>query len=155
MNNLKFRVWTGEKFLYGQDIQKNNELIYITLDGQLYFKHGRHGSYKDYVIQRFTGMVDLYDVDIFEGDYVCLEYINQPDIEESKGVYEVIFDRGSFWLAEHKHNWFASSTRMNNLTNYNYEDSPPITGGISPLHDFNICRVIGNAFQNKKLIDCD
>lgn len=81
-------------------------------------------------IQQFTGMTDLEGVDIYEGDLIELHPANLPI---GFGVYEVFYNRGAFQLKEIKPNWILCHP-----SKY--------------LHDYNICKVIGNIFENPELL---
>ena len=75
--NFKFRVWhiPSKKFvkeaqhLYNKDeYYYDDGLLSIDCDGTLHNTHP--SSYKDYTIQRFTGMKDSCGVEVYEGDIV-------------------------------------------------------------------------------------
>lgn len=155
MRDFKFRVWDGEKFL------KNGSFCLFPDDNggfevrALAF-YGELADVPNAVIQQFTGMKDINDVDIYEGDLVSLHYASQPEnLPEAAGIYEVVFRRASFYLKQHKHNWFSTSFGDPKINANLPEDQPKFLIVDSlPLGDFNICRVIGNIFDRPDLKTC-
>lgn len=140
MNNLpKVRIWTGEKFLYDEHEGRDDEVVYLRLDGDFYFKYRKNPNLKNWIVQRYTDRNDLDGKEMCEGDLVELEYALQSNsnVEDSKGVYEIYYEKGCFYLKEHKQNWFTSDFTMNSD---------------QPLHRYNICRIIGNIFEDKELM---
>lgn len=149
---IKFRVWDNKTksfcFLDGLHFMsrprdKMKSEVY-SFDGQLFTNQAENyiklKSQKvrtsllcdDFSIDRYTGVDDIVGKEIYENDIVELVFALQSDSvpDGSLGKYSVFFDRGSFWLKPIKLNWLDG-------------DNFP-----RPIHNFNICRVIGSVYQN-------
>ena len=88
MRNLKFRVWDTEQKKY----------VFPVIDITTNFSTNQ---LKSYVWQQHTGVKDLKNNDIFEGDIVAV--FTNADIVDGKivriknfNIYEVIFYNGMF-----------------------------------------------------------
>lgn len=110
--NFKFRVWhkTSKKFvkeaqrLYNKVEYYDDGLLSVDCDGILHNTHA--SSYKDYVIQRYTGMKDSCGVEVYEGDIV--EKDNQTAEvfwNDSIGGFDLVWrepihmqDESKFWF---------------------------------------------------------
>jgi uncharacterized phage protein (TIGR01671 family) len=157
MNNLSFRIWDKALSKWVEEYQCGTHAMtetYISLDGSvtkfsagfpdrdeeplwskddtgLYFHGGEWWKNEErYVVQRGTGMNDIEEKEIYEGDLVELHQAIQPT---GFGLYEVFYKRASFQLKEIKPNW-----AINFMNPY--------------LSDYNICKVVGNIFENPDLI---
>lgn len=122
-NRLKFRVWDSvSNRFYSQNI-----LNRLPLDVFLASEN----------VQQYTGLNDIDGKDIYEGDLVELHTASNDKAAELEdrshyGLYEVYFDR-CYRLREIKPNWVFKVTD-------------------NDLHNFNICKVVGNIFENPELI---
>jgi uncharacterized phage protein (TIGR01671 family) len=107
-------------------------------------------------VQQFTGVKDTDNVDVYEGDLVEFVYANQPDIEDSKGVYEVFYSEkdSAYYLRVHKKNWLDTSfvTERDAKAKTIDANCPAQSLTELPLSQFKICRVIGNIFENTELL---
>lgn len=156
MNSLSFRIWDKALNKWVEDYCAGTHAYtetYIGFDGwvtkfsagfpepdeQPVFSKEADSSFhggkwwrdeERYIIQRGTGMNDINGKEIYEGDLVELHQAIQPT---GFGLYEVFYKRASFQLKEIKPNWV-----INFLNPY--------------LHDYNICKVVGNIFENSNLI---
>lgn len=96
---------------------------------------------KRYVVQAFSGKLDIENKEIYEGDLVELHLAANdhcPENKEACGLYEIFYNNCAFRLREIKHNWFFTG----------------IIGGMT-LGDFNapgVCEVVGNIFENPELL---
>jgi len=95
--------------------------------------------------QQFTGKLDINGKEIYEGDLVQVVYATQHDLpDDPLGVYEVIYDPDSacWCLMVHKKNWIDFEM---------VHDVEP--GDKLPLLRYrNVCRVIGNIYENPELL---
>ena len=109
---IKFRTWNNFS-------QKWDELS-IPVSGI-----NSEGS--EFIIQQYTGLNDINQKDIYEGDIIKYQYIgamSDPNVYEESG--EVYFENGSFWV-------------NNKLLGNSYFILNPI--------------VIGNIFESPELLD--
>lgn len=115
-------------------------------------------SDSSYILMQGTGQKDITGLEIYEGDLVGLHYPQNSELhdefnEKASGIYEVIWRRSSFYLKQHKQNWFDKSfgnPRAND--NLNEGDPPYIIIDKLPLERFNICIIIGNIYANPELL---
>ena len=128
-SRFKFRVWYNKKFHYDCYIKDGKVYQLDEADGGSFSTEKLCSIGYRFTIQQFTGVKDLYNKEIYEGDIVQLEFANQPC---GFGRYEIFFDRGAFQLKELEHNWVH-------------------TGFDTHLSAYNICCVIGNIFENLEL----
>lgn len=153
MRTLKFRVyikhWGGHGEFDMLEYPKKGEL-------HVYFGNWERGGYKDAVFQQFTGLKDINDVDVYEGDLVEFNYATQPNIEESKGVYEVFYSQkdAAYYLRVYKKNWLDTSfvTQQDAKAKTIDANCPVQSLTELPLSQFKICKVIGNIFENPELL---
>lgn len=136
MREIKFRAWDGKK-MYNHGILKFNGLIikqYVEYnqyccEEQIKEKSAQHD------IMQFTGLKDLDEIEIYEGDIIHWVVIgdiegNPEDIgrERDMGNHEVIFKNGKFSIPK-----------------------PEIPIG----HINTSVKIIGNIYKNPELIDVD
>jgi uncharacterized phage protein (TIGR01671 family) len=144
MRTIKFRVY----------IPEHGKFSYFELGNFDY--SDRYLDQHDYPVQQFTGSKDANNVDIYEGDLVEFIYANQPDIEDSKGVYEVFYSQknSAFYLRVHKKNWLDTSfvTQQDAKAKTIDVNCPVQSLTELPLSQFKICKVIGNIFENSELL---
>jgi uncharacterized phage protein (TIGR01671 family) len=96
MKELKFRVWNTvkncfvtEKIPFADGVAYTSYPYYLGLDGKLNFCNYQHMALETdkCIIQQYTGIKDLNQREIFEGDIMC----------DNEGVrYEVRFEGGAF-----------------------------------------------------------
>lgn len=88
MRKLKFRVWDlkKERFIYPTD-----DLV-VRSDGSLVEWDWQYEQYEESrvpgetcIIQQFTGLTDIYNKELYEGDLVETIYSSAP-------IWEIIFD---------------------------------------------------------------
>ena len=131
-NQLKFRVWDKKHKFYLWD-----RSVYLYGDGELEVFNCKTRNKYSFVIQQFTGKIDIVGTEIYEGD-ICEMHLSANDkssIKEQYGVYVVYRgDNGAFKIKTIKKNWFHCF------------------GDNTLIYDFNILKVIGNIFENKNLL---
>ncbi len=171
MRIFKFRVWDHDEERFIEWF--NPDPMMSCKDGDLYCYERRgideNGEYiqgddlthtsiskRNLTLQQFTGIKDTDNVDLYEGDLVEFVYANQPDIEGSKGVYEVFYSEKdtAYYLRVHKKNWLDTSfvTERDAKAKTIDENCPARSLTELPLSQFKICRVIGNIFENGELL---
>lgn len=144
-NRLKFRIWDNTLNKFGNPDHYSLIFRYGLIHGK-----ERHPTYNIYynpnvIVQQYTGLNDIEGKDIYDGDIVELHAagnyrsftvkINEIHGREHFGLYEVYFDR-CYKLKEIKPNWFFDAIGSKN----------------NDLHNFYICKVAGNIFENPELI---
>lgn len=136
-NRLKFRIWDNTLNKFGNPDHYSLIFRYGLIHGK-----ERHPTYNIYynpnvIVQQYTGLNDIDGKEIYEGDLVELHTASNDKVAKLKdrshyGLYEVYFDR-CYKLREIKPNWVFKV--INN-----------------DLHNFYICKVAGNIFENPELI---
>lgn len=145
-----YRIWDPE-------FQEYNDDFWVYALGGV--DHDTALNLNDVIVERCSGKEDLNGQFIFEGDIVRLNLAsNPPDLDEAKGVYEVIYNTlaGQFELKVHKNNWFC----MRFIT---VEEAKKLTSNpkrpfiailTQPLSIFggSVIEVIGNINENGDLL---
>jgi len=135
MRTLAFRVWNTEH-------KPKPEFVYW--EGFDPIIPDRIWCNYDHPVQQCTGKLDIDGNEIWEGDFIQVVYavqsVNAPT--ESLGVYEVVYDQDSacWCLMVHKKNW------MDREMIHDTGDQLPL------LRYRNVCRVIGNVYENPELL---
>ena len=156
MNDIKFRAWDGKK------------MHRLWSSFRVQYSAGGHPHISFYLdgipkkeelsLQQFTGVLDVKKREIYEGDYVVLEHGRFPESILMKNIFEIVFERGVFALQPCKldkpdgclnFSWikYIMGHKKDGSPIYKYELPGP-----RPLCEFNICRIIGNKFENPQLI---
>ena len=143
---IKFRVWNKTAKCFVSDYEntptENRLKFFISCDGKLgKIIYGlEEGSSEDnivdknnYIIQQYTGMLDVHNKEIYEGDIVKVKVYGDWDDEEQ---YDVIYEIK--WCNAHV--GFRGFTK--DMTKYNYAGS----GLPRPIE------IIGNMMENEDLL---
>jgi hypothetical protein len=150
MRELKFRVWDDRLNLFNY-FDLTNVMGHLPMDCL------------DNV-QQFTGVIDPYGNEIYEGDIVWLESAHIDEDEKNRNRFEIVFHRGAFQVKPiflSKPQGFGIGggnhqfTHMVEIIGHDEEDMPIynyVLPPARPLSDFNICVVMGNIFKNPELL---
>jgi uncharacterized phage protein (TIGR01671 family) len=82
MQSIKFRVWSKE------DKEYNSLAFCLDQEGQLFYQGSDYlvrVDPEDHVVEQYIGLEDANDVEIYEGDIVCL-------FDDPEEFYEVVYD---------------------------------------------------------------
>jgi hypothetical protein len=155
---LKFRIWDNLKKEW---VAKKVYHASIDSSGEFSFKQHSEG----FAIQQYTGVKDVNDKKIYEGDIVWLNSaMSFGPWEKENNRFEIVFHRGCFQLKPIKlskpqdngvgggnlqfsHMVEIIGHDADDMPVYEYHLPPP-----RPLCDFNICEVMGNVFDNPELL---
>ena len=151
MRQIKFRVWDklDKRYIYPD---KDYHFV-INLNGK--FQNFQNGSGGDeYEIQQFTGIKDIDGKEIYEGDFVELWTVANQKTPNTRGFYEIIWGCTGFDLKCHETAagdiWFQlQKDKSFENTDGSYFVPSKIVINTLPLRGFNICKVIGNIFEDK------
>ena len=152
MRTPKYRIYIRH---WGNS--ENDGLVYPK-HGELhaYFGNWERFGYEEAIFQQYTEAKDIDQKEIYEGDLVEFVYANQPDIKDSKGVYEVFYSQknSAYYLRVHKKNWLDTSfVTERDAKAKTIDINCPVQPLIElPLSQFKICRVIGNIFETPELL---
>lgn len=98
MRQPRFRIWDNERNAYRLSINSVHCIKYndgiMTIGLHPYIKATAGES--RFKLEESTGCFDINNVEIFEGDLVCLKYHGCHPHEELHNVMEIIYDCGSF-----------------------------------------------------------
>lgn len=127
---IKFRAWDKAKQMWSN---------YKSYDGTLYFMDKNlgcwygsyHERYKDFDLMQYTGIKDINNIEIYEGDIVKLSKENS-DFKEI-GIVKFDENKASYVLET------QDDDISYNISYYNYHK----------VH----YRVIGNIYENKELLE--
>jgi hypothetical protein len=154
---IKYKVWDSEQETFDipsvyRAYQNENKVYTLYLDASIKKIQGDDAE-KRFIILPFTSYIDMDDNDIYLGDIVELIYAAQSGMTnppESLGRYVVIWSefRG-YCLRVITKNWYDSEIVTE------AEAKKNTINPLSPAMVFlerdishNICRVIGNIFEN-------
>ncbi len=100
MKEIKFRVWNyQDKEMFGVDILNFNHPQGDNI-ATSYSKKGSHNSFygKNSVLMQFTGLKDKNGKEIYEGDILKCESVNESDF-----ISKVEFKEGAFIVYDEEH----------------------------------------------------
>jgi uncharacterized phage protein (TIGR01671 family) len=132
MKQLRFRIWDVKQKKFIFEYEASHLRLAITLAGKVY--RGEDDNIlpeSDYVIQQYTGLNDINDIEIYEGDIVKASTCN--DDTEFHGPVVFIPDEGYYIDSE--------------IERY---DRILFDGGVSVGPK---CEVIGNIFETPELLE--
>jgi uncharacterized phage protein (TIGR01671 family) len=140
---IKFRVWDKITNQYLQELGIYYWHIPYSLDGEEITGEANLVGlsellkHDNFVTQQYTGLTDINDNPIFEGDLVELHTAandHAKNIKENHyGLYEIYWDR-KYKLKEIKPNWFLKVID-------------------NDCASFNIMKVVGNIFEHSELLN--
>lgn len=154
-----FRVWDKKYKCWLKDneysLENNNHLSLYNCVNQFIDTFYCGADDSRFIIQQFTGLKDINGVDIYEGDFVELWTVANQKAPNMRGLYEIIWGRTGFDLKCHKTAagdiWFQlQKDKSFENTDGSYFVPSKIVIDTLPLRCFNICKVVGNIFEDKK-----
>ncbi len=161
---IKFRAWDGKRFLPAHESVYDWALeAPLGKNGKVVRRfHGENDGREDCIVQQYTGKLDIEGNEICEGDLVefVLAVQTHPETGErqgppdSFGVYEVFYrpNWAGFALKAIRLNWMDCWFDKK-LESLGAKSRGPCNTEFlaQPLAKFNICRIIGNIFENPEL----
>ena len=158
---IKYKVWDSEQETF--DIPsvyrayRNNTNVYsLYLDAATKKIQGDDAE-KRFIVLPFTSYIDENDNDIYEGDIVELVYAAQCGVNnppESLGRYAVIWDEcHGYRLRVIIKNWYDSEVVTEaEAKRQTIDPLCPVMVFLERDIPHNICRVIGNIYENPELL---
>lgn len=127
MCEIKFRAWDKTKLRFVDQLDK----LAVTLDGKhIYYLDNDFATRNDLVLQRYTGIKDKNEKEIYEGDILLWRH-PMPDIGVVKYVADSPFDNYPFQA------YYALDTvRLGNCL-FQADDSCLILGNICENPELN------------------
>ncbi|EPY2296357.1 YopX family protein [Clostridium sporogenes] len=94
MREIKFRAWDkiNKKMLKVVEIDFFRRKMYFTIDNKYYGEC----SLDDVILMQYTGLEDINEKEIYEGDILHLECMLISDEIPLDGV--VVFEEGTWWV---------------------------------------------------------
>lgn len=142
MRKIKFRAWDSfSKQFVKLEITSGNEFFKLEKPEDMNLLYQPKGRFENLVWQQYTGLVDKYGKEIYEGDILLAddggerfpeEYNETKDEWEPIGKYEIYWADTCYWLRD-----------------LNGQD---IESEYSPFFDATF-EVISNIYESRKPID--
>ncbi len=127
MKQLKFRIWDVKQKKFIFEYEASHLRLAITLAGKVY--RGEDDNIlpeSDYVIQQYTGLNDINDIEIYEGDIV-----SSIDLNSGPSVGVVGFDTfGIYYVSPLEYGnedakWISMAQEYNTLIG-NIHENPEL-----------------------------
>lgn len=125
----KFRAWDGKKMQYDFNIDCEGEIFILELEYHEIMQHFK----PNWILMQFTGITDKEGIEIYEGDIL--------EITKSDMLY------GNF-SSTHKVEYVEQSGKFH-LIGTLYDN---MAEGINNISGKNCSKVIGNIYENPKLL---
>lgn len=129
MREIKFRAWDKVKQIWCNYKIDDGTVYFMDNDTGCWYRN-YHGKYENFDLMQYTGIKDINNVEIFEGDIVKLSKENS-DFKEI-GVVKFDENKASYVLET------QDDDLSYNISYYNYHKV--------------YYRVIGNIYENKELL---